>query len=217
METVEERYGMTVPVGMTVWRTMRTHGTYPGTITRTGWPVRMVMAWAIIGAIVRTMIVARAVVTGAVVTGAMVRTRISTWPIVVALIAGTVVAVAGTVMVAAILMAIISGATMRRTRRTLSCSIAGMASIGLTAACLRINDGSGEHSHRHYEGCNRVQYLFHNLLLHSLIGQLHIDQLPRIFLVGIRRFLPDSCRNPFILLERQASPKFKRLPNLKSF
>lgn len=119
METVEERYGMTVPVGMTVWRTMRTHGTYPGTITRTGWPVRMVMAWAIIGAIVRTMIVARAVVTGA-----MVRTRISTWPIVVALIAGTVVAVAGTVMVAAILMAIISGTTMRRTRCMLASSVA---------------------------------------------------------------------------------------------
>ena len=136
MEAVEERYGMTVPVGMTVWRTMRTHGTYPRTITRTGWPVRMVMAWAIIGAIVRTMIVARAVVTGA-----MVRTRISTWPVVialvagmlrtvvagtvmVALIAGTVVAVAGTVMVAAILMTIIRGATMRRTRCMLACSVA---------------------------------------------------------------------------------------------
>lgn len=136
METVEERYGMTVPVGMTVWRTMRTHGTYPGTITRTGWPVRMVMAWAIIGAIVRTMIVARAVVTGA-----MVRTRISTWPVVIALVAGmlrtvvagtvvialiarTVVSVAGTVMVTAILMTIISGATMRRTRCMLACSVA---------------------------------------------------------------------------------------------
>lgn len=176
METVEERYGMTVSVGMTARRTVRTYRTYPGTITRTGWPVRMVMAWAIIGAIVRTMIVARAVVTGA-----MVRTRISTWPIVVALIARTVVSVTGAVLMAAVLMAIISGATMRRTRRTLTCSITGMASIGLTASSLRIYNGSGEHSHRHDEGCNRVQYLFHNLLLLSLIGQLHIDQLPRIF------------------------------------
>ncbi len=142
METVEERYGMTVPVGMTVWRTMRTHGTYPGTITRTGWPVRMVMAWAIIGAIVRTVTVVRTmIVARAVVAGAMIRTRISTWPIVialvagmlrtvvagtvmVALIAGTVVAVAGTVMVAAILMTIIRGATMRRTRCMLACSVA---------------------------------------------------------------------------------------------
>ena len=136
MEPIEERHRMTESVGMTVWRTMRTHGTYPGTITRTGWPVRMVMAWAIIGAIVRTMIVARAVVTGA-----MVRTRISTWPIVVAMIAGmlrtvvagtvvialiarTVVSVAGPVMVTAILMTIISGATMRRTRCMLACSVA---------------------------------------------------------------------------------------------
>jgi hypothetical protein len=142
MEAVEERYGMTVPVGMTVWRTMRTHGTYPRTITRTGWPVRMVMAWAIIGAIVRTMTVVRTVIVArAVVAGAMIRTRISTWPIVialvagmlrtvvagtvmVALIAGTVVAVAGTVMVAAILMTIIRGATMRRTRCMLACSVA---------------------------------------------------------------------------------------------
>lgn len=142
METVEERYGMTVPMGMTVWRTMRTHGTYPGTITRTGWPVRMVMAWAIIGAIVRTVTVVRTmIVARAVVAGAMIRTRISTWPIVialvagmlrtvvagtvmVALIAGTVVAVAGTVMVAAILMTIIRGATMRRTRCMLACSVA---------------------------------------------------------------------------------------------
>lgn len=170
METVEERYGMTVPVGMTVWRTMRTHGTYPGTITRTGWPVRMVMAWAIIGAVsvIRTMIVAGTVVAWVVVSRTMIRAAISAGTVVIALIAGmlrpvaartivvamiagTVVAVAGTVRVAAILMAIISGTTMRRTRRTLTCSITGMASIGLPAACLRINDGSGEHSHRHYK------------------------------------------------------------------
>lgn len=170
METVEERYGMTVPVGMTVWRTMRTHGTYPGTITRTGWPVRMVMSGAIIGAVsvIRTMIVAGTVITGVIVSRTMIRAAISAGTvvvtliagmlrpvaartIVVAMIAGTVVAVAGTVMVAAILMAIISGTTMRRTRRTLTCSITGMASIGLPAACLRINDGSGEHSHRHYK------------------------------------------------------------------
>lgn len=142
MEAVEERYGMTVPVGMTVWRTMRTHGTYPRTITRTGRPVRMVMAWAIIGAIVRTMTVVRTVIVArAVVAGAMIRTRISTWPIVIALVAGmlrtvvagtvmialiarTVVSVAGTVMVTAILMTIISGATMRRTRCMLACSVA---------------------------------------------------------------------------------------------
>lgn len=142
METVEERYGMTVPVGMTVWRTMRTHGTYPGTITRTGRPVRLVMAWAIIGAIVRTVTVVRTmIVARAVVAGAMVRTRISTWPVVIALVAGmlrtvvagtvvialvarTVVSVAGTVMVTAILMTIISGATMRRTRCMLACSVA---------------------------------------------------------------------------------------------
>lgn len=142
MEAVEERYGMTVPVGMTVWRTMRTHGTYPRTITRTGWPVRMVMAWAIIGAIVRTMTVVRTVIVArAVVAGAMIRTRISTWPIVIALVAGmlrtvvagtvvialiarTVVSVAGTVMVTAILMTIIRGATMRRTRCMLACSVA---------------------------------------------------------------------------------------------
>lgn len=174
MEAVEERYGMTVPVGMTVWRTMRTHGTYPRTITRTGWPVRLVMPRTIIGTIVgtvsviRTMIVAGTVVAWVVVSRTMIRAAISAGTVVIALIAGmlrpvaartivvamiagTVVAVAGTVMVAAILMAIISGTTMRRTRRTLTCSITGMASIGLPAACLRINDGSGEHSHRHYK------------------------------------------------------------------
>ena len=174
METVEERYGMTVPVGMTVWRTMRTHRTYTGTITRTGWPVRMVMSGAIIGAIVRTvtvvrtMIVARAVITGVVVSRTMIRAAISAGTVVIALIAGmlrpvaartivvalvarTVVSVTGAVLMAAVLMAIISGSTMRRTRRTLTCSITGMASIGLPAACLRINDGSGEHSHRHYK------------------------------------------------------------------
>lgn len=147
METVEERYGMTVPVGMTVWRTMRTHGTYPGTITRTGWPVRMVMAWAIIGAIVRTvsvirtMIVAGTVVAWVVVSRTMIRAAISAGTVVIALIAGmlrpvaartivvalvarTVVSVAGTVMVTAILMTIISGATMRRTRCMLACSVA---------------------------------------------------------------------------------------------
>lgn len=174
METVEERYGMTVPVGMTVWRTMRTHGTYPGTITRTGWPVRMVMSGTIIGTIVgtvsviRTMIVAGTVVAWVVVSRTMIRAAISAGTVVIALvagmlrtvvagtvmvtlIAGAVVSVAGAVLMAAVLMAIISGATMRRTRRTLTCSITGMASIGLPAACLRINDGSGEHSHRHYK------------------------------------------------------------------
>lgn len=143
METVEERYGMTVPVGMTVWRTMRTHGTYPGTITRTGWPVRMVMAWAIIGAVsvIRTMIVAGTVVAWVVVSRTMIRAAISAGTVVIALIAGmlrpvaartivvalvarTVVSVAGTVMVTAILMTIISGATMRRTRCMLACSVA---------------------------------------------------------------------------------------------
>ena len=185
METVEERHGMTVPMVMTVWRTMRTHRTYTGTITRTGWPVRMVMSGTIVGtmAIVRTMIVAGSVITGVIVSRTMIRAAISAGTVVVTLIAGmlrpvatrtvmvtriagAVVSVAGAVLMAAVLMAIISGATMRRTRRTLACRVAGMASIGLPAACLRINDGSGEHSHRHYEGCNRVQYLFHNLLLH---------------------------------------------------
>lgn len=143
METVEERYGMTVPVGMTVWRTMRTHGTYPGTITRTGWPVRMVMAWAIIGAVsvIRTMIVAGTVITGVIVSRTMIRAAISAGTVVVTLIAGmlrpvaartvmvtliagTVVSVTGAVLMAAVLMAIISGATMRRTRCMLACSVA---------------------------------------------------------------------------------------------
>lgn len=143
METVEERYGMTEPVGMTVWRTMRTHRTYTGTITRTGWPVRMVMSGAIIGAVsvIRTMIVAGTVITGVIVSRTMIRAAISAGTVVIALIAGmlrpvaartvmvtliagAVVSVTGAVLMAAVLMAIISGATMRRTRRTLTCSVA---------------------------------------------------------------------------------------------
>lgn len=189
METIKERHRMTESVGMTTRRTVRTYRTYPGTITRTVRPVRLVMTGSIVRAvigtmaIVRTMIVAGTVVAWVVVPRTMVRATISAGTVVIALIAGmlrpvaartvmvtliagAVVSVTGAVLMAAVLMAIISGAPMRRTRRTLACSIAGMASIGLTAACLRINDGSGEHSHRHYEGCNRVQYLFHNLLLH---------------------------------------------------
>lgn len=140
MEPIEERHRMTESVGMTTRRTVRTYRTYPGTITRTGWPVRMVMAWAIIGAVsvIRTMIVAGTVITGVIVSRTMIRAAISAGTVVVTLIAGmlrpvaartvmvtliagTVVAVARTVMVAAILMAIISGATMRR---TLTCSVA---------------------------------------------------------------------------------------------
>ena len=143
METVEERHGMTVPVGMTVWRTMRTHGTYPGTITRTGWPVRMVMSGTIVGtvSVIRTMIVAGTVVAWVVVARTMVRPAISAGTVVIALvagmlrpvaagavmvtlIAGAVVSVTGAVMVTAILMTIISGATMRRTRCMLACSVA---------------------------------------------------------------------------------------------
>lgn len=179
METVEERHRMTESVGMTTRRTVGTYRTYPGTITRTVRPVRLVMTGSIVRAvigtmaIVRTMIVAGTVITGVVVSRTMIRAAISAGTVVVTLvagmlrpvaartvmvtrIAGAVVSVTGAVLMAAVLMAIISGATMRRTRRTLACSIAGMASIGLPAACLRINDGSGEHSHRHYEGCNRV-------------------------------------------------------------
>lgn len=174
MEPIEERHRMTEPVGMTARRTVRTHRTYTGTITRTGWPVRLVMSGTIIGTIVgtvsviRTMIVAGTVVAWVVVSRTMIRAAISAGTVVIALvagmlrtvvagtvmvtlIAGAVVSVAGAVLMAAVLMAIISGATMRRTRRTLTCSITGMASIGLPAACLRINDGSGEHSHRHYK------------------------------------------------------------------
>lgn len=187
METIKERHRMAESVGMTTGWTVRTDRTYPGTITRTGRPVRLVMSGTIIGTIVGTVSVIRTMIRAAIsrviVSRTMVRAAISAGTVVVTLIAGmlrpvaartivvalvarTVVSVAGAVLVAAVLMSIIRGATMRRTRRTLTYSIARMASIGLTAACLGINDGSGEHSHRHYEGCNRVQYLFHNLLLH---------------------------------------------------
>ena len=157
MEPVEERHRMTESVGMTAGWTWRTYRTHAGTIVR-----------AVIGtvAIVRTMIVAWAVVavTGTVmiawvawaviaVTRTIVRTGSSTGTVVVALIARTVLValVAGAILLAAVLMAIIRSTSVRRTRRTLACSVARMASVGLPPTCLRINYGSGEHSHSHNE------------------------------------------------------------------
>lgn len=143
METVEEWHGMTESVRMAAGRTMRMHRTYTGPITRTIRPVRMAMTWAIIGAVsvIRTMIVAGTVITGVIVSRTMIRAAISAGTVVIALIAGmlrpvaartvmvtliagAVVSVTGAVLMAAVLMAIISGATMRRTRRTLTCSVA---------------------------------------------------------------------------------------------
>lgn len=142
METVEEWHGMTESVRMAPGRTMRTHRTYTGPITRTIRPVRMAMTGAIIGtvigtmAVVRTMTVARAVVAGTMV-GTVISARtivialiagmlrtVATRAVVIALIARAVVSVAGAVLMAAVLMAIIRGAPMRRTRRPLTCSVA---------------------------------------------------------------------------------------------
>lgn len=111
MKTIKERHRMTESVGMTTGWPRRPNGTHAGTICRTVRPVRLVMTGSIVRpvigtmTVVRTVIVAGTVIAGVVVSRTMIRAAISAGTVVVTLVAGAV-------LVAAILMSIIRGATM---------------------------------------------------------------------------------------------------------